>query len=1209
MKSTRRSLRLLEPKEVPTSDLPVTHNGYDLDSRKLRRYIIEDVMYITPIEDVLLLICEDSDQFKYWNKIITEQNNGLATICFGTKVFHQINATVLKNVSRPGFINGEYDNDMIDYHVLGIGGAAVSIGFSNCVSSTAIELKFCQVLSDNNIQMWGVAPMRRNLVRALQRRGKKSRMGLLKCMLDELSGDHAQSLQLATMAQNLLSDDTEKTSSSEVKHSTIMSMVVSDKLLGCEVVKKALTYTGYEASLVKLNGIVQNLMCCAVSSTYGQFGSPNSPIISNTAVLGLVKQYIELMPVHHASILTMLNVDKKVKDKRSVYLVNQYDRLSFWIFLSTMRTRNNHLFTWWANISTAARYGAKNDGSASFSEAVFFGTATTHNTLIRNTRKYRDNKIDGKMVFTCKCRDTIAKAHDKFIVIAMDNNQRGQRKKQQREGTSNNFIVVTHSMAIKPLDTTPNHENTLPKTPVKSPITYLDQAIVSVDGMSGFENITSVEDVISYITMDHKLNTPVTRDYSGRRVNSYYDIIRISYGLLQQRQFLSRTDTEFQFVEKTFTSNVQTLIGKLNSNRNHLGLYAKARIIQNKEVTQWFGDKDKVEICFLPTSKEDETTNLGCATVFLEILENAGLINIERRPFETNGVKSEKLQVTTIAGASHKWLYLIGDGLTHVRLKSFVNAINESLYSFEDDYEMRRVLSLALKQVVLGVGDLHGGGFAILNTIYTVFYGGYLQVFQTAMGWKRIKGGDVAKTYQQAGSLVDTVYTEVMRGLHYMHASYYYDAHRNEITEMDPQKLAVNLVLSFDKFLDTKLDTSTDEVLKVNINFVRLVSQYKMFKEAVTVGDSIMVEKIYNEYLPVFVYLGKHTYYNIILDQTEEYYQRIPYSILQLIRKNRFQKLYNGTDRKKTSMSHWALDALMELMNKNVKEMDFPNTVDGWQLHSQNVMLALTSRSFVMNEYTKHQSLEVQNAKNFGMDEYIDMSQKGNTKIQSTPSNRSKEKVLCQEVLSLASTFRETNKRQFNNNTYWDVLSELTTELIKETNTQQDDKSPDSLSKFTSSIFDRSKQSNSDHSDHVDPMVDYTQLDQNVMSALNGGDANTSEGDSEDNSNATDKMEMDVDIGIGTKKIKVRKVNINDAAFVNIHLKGMEKMKAKNLPAVRYRKNCRTAREQVALRDSIYANMINIKDNNYINVTVGEIEKEEDGNIFGYWDKEIRSLI
>ena len=50
-------------------------------------------------------------------------------------------------------------------------------------------------------------------------------------------------------------------------------------------------------------------------------------------------------------------------------------------------------------------------------------------------------------------------------------------------------------------------------------------------------------------------------------------------------------------------------------------------------------------------------------------------------------------------------------------------------------------------------------------------------------------------------------------------------------------------------------------------------------------------------------------------------------------------------------------------------------------------------------------------------------------------------------------------------------------------------------------------------------------------------------------------------------------------------------------------------REKVALCESIYNNVTNIKNDNYINVTVGEIEKEEDGNIFGYWDKEIKTLI
>ena len=152
-----------------------------------------------------------------------------------------------------------------------------------------------------------------------------------------------------------------------------------------------------------------------------------------------------------------------------------------------------------------------------------------------------------------------------------------------------------------------------------------------MNGMSGCENLHIIDDVISYITTDNAINIPVFPDYSGKRVNSYYNVIKICYGLMQQRQFLSRNDTEFEYIDRESCSQVQPLIGMLHSNRSNTGLYNRARILQKKEVIKWFGDKPKVEICFLPTSKEDETTNLGCATVFLEILENAGLINIKRK--------------------------------------------------------------------------------------------------------------------------------------------------------------------------------------------------------------------------------------------------------------------------------------------------------------------------------------------------------------------------------------------------------------------------------------------------------------------------------------------------------------------------------------------------------------------------------------------------
>ena len=98
------------------------------------------------------------------------------------------------------------------------------------------------------------------------------------------------------------------------------------------------------------------------------------------------------MPVHHEEILTKLNVDRKVKDKKYYYHMRKYELVLSWIFLSTMQSRNNHVFTWWANIPTADRWGAKNDSSASFSEAVFFSCATIHNNLIRNTAQHRDDE-------------------------------------------------------------------------------------------------------------------------------------------------------------------------------------------------------------------------------------------------------------------------------------------------------------------------------------------------------------------------------------------------------------------------------------------------------------------------------------------------------------------------------------------------------------------------------------------------------------------------------------------------------------------------------------------------------------------------------------------------------------------------------------------------------------------------------------------------
>ena len=126
--------------------------------------------------------------------------------------------------------------------MLGIGGAAISLSFLDCANSTSIELKFSQIIMDDNIQIWGLCPMRRNLLRVIHRRVKSTRMALLKCMLDEFIGDHAQTLQLAMSVQHIIQlEETQKFDNSKVDYDVVLAQVQKDNELGVRFVKNALT--------------------------------------------------------------------------------------------------------------------------------------------------------------------------------------------------------------------------------------------------------------------------------------------------------------------------------------------------------------------------------------------------------------------------------------------------------------------------------------------------------------------------------------------------------------------------------------------------------------------------------------------------------------------------------------------------------------------------------------------------------------------------------------------------------------------------------------------------------------------------------------------------------------------------------------------------------------------------------------------------------
>jgi hypothetical protein len=123
------------------------------------------------------------------------------------------------------------------------------------------------------------------------------------------------------------------------------------------------------------------------------------------------------------------------------------------------------------------------------------------------------------------------------------------------------------------------------------------------------------------------------------------------------------------------------------------------------------------------------------------------------------------------------------------------------------------------------------------------------------------------------------------------------------------------------------------------------------------------MEYFYNQFIPIWLVVGKYHYYEIGLSQIEELYAQIPFHVLQLVRVNRTVPLYEGCDKNGCLMANWALDALIELLQHKYKAMQFPNSIEGWQSHSGNMPLVSRCQNFLDLEYNRLFNVEAFDAK------------------------------------------------------------------------------------------------------------------------------------------------------------------------------------------------------------------------------------------------------
>mmetsp|Transcript_25210 Transcript_25210/g.41872 ORF Transcript_25210/g.41872 Transcript_25210/m.41872 type:complete len:214 (+) Transcript_25210:796-1437(+) len=179
--------------------------------------------------------------------------------------------------------------------------------------------------------------------------------------------------------------------------------------------------------------------------------------------------------------------------------------------------------------------------------------------------------------------------------------------------------------------------------------------------------------------------------------------------------------------------NQPLVTASLKTQRQRDGVLHTAAMFMHRTVLLYRGKRCKAFINCLPVLQDDEATKKGMASVVVKMLFRLRLI--ERNP---TGLKPE---FVAPAGIDRRWAIVAADGLSHERWRQFESELLdlESDLDYEQHYEYARAFRRALDQVLLGVGDLHAALFHTLGSVYRLFYGGFLQPIQLALGFKRIE--------------------------------------------------------------------------------------------------------------------------------------------------------------------------------------------------------------------------------------------------------------------------------------------------------------------------------------------------------------------------------------------------------------------------------------------------------------------------------------
>ena len=649
-----------------------------------------------------------------------------------------------------------------------------------------------------------------------------------------------------------------------------------------------------------------------IEDCFGRFNNIFEMFLSEYELRQIVSQFEKSLPNQFEAIMGYSGYTKKLESAAAEdreFLSLCYSLDTFFQFVVRARNHNNHLLVPFATVFAFAQYACGHSLMAT-QIPVWFGISVSKRTMERRVETWVDS-------YDARVRRSLRKVT--FLMAVFDNLQDG-RLLQFQQGQSAIYTRVTARFIMQMyLAKFPQSNAFLSDRPK---LAYIEQDIPSPYQMPPFEVFqqSSLPQLIrSFATGNlNPTDGPAPPfDCTGTRVRFYLQIYMCCRELGTIKRFLStkrrsiRQDMDYALQPYEFAySNVRSSIaGAMNTLRRmerDASLFHLAGQFPSRVVREWRGEPPVAELLLLPVSILDETTKVGASGILLGFMVLHGLLTWD----EDRGIYEPGLDW------EEKWLFVVGDGLSIDRLFQFFDdlmAISDAKTStFRAAYKQAMAITHVLHRVVPINGDLHVR-FHMLDSIFRLFYGGLLQCVQHRLKWKRIDGNDVAQTYRQAHRLAVIVFEELDRLMidAFLIRCFTQDRVDSFIDRGREEALATTIAKEYIQFLSRQVRESKDWLTVFSCNFLLIMRKYLMFHEAEQQGNSITMESIVIEFLPVFYIAKKSNSFNTQLRIIQLYYQRLPNYVLHQIRVNRTKRQKRGST-PSWNTKESALDQIME---------------------------------------------------------------------------------------------------------------------------------------------------------------------------------------------------------------------------------------------------------------------------------------------------------